>query len=455
MAVRQSSPLAWRPPRGAHSASSESVPGSGGSMQVRLSEITVAARARLAPLTAEVAGYIVWLVATEVLADARSVSAERIGVTAAGEVTLAAGEPEPELDSERELRRLLGDLLALCQSSTPALKRACDRVASGDLEGLQRELGAALIPINHAASRRALARLYRETDRARVELVAPVVIVEDEEAPRPAATVTLPSPGPVAALLEPSWETPTSAVLQRCDTMPSASGGIVLEIEPDADPELPAEAEPAWLAMARSDEPELAASALRGESEAPATVSATMPSAVDAELLEIDVQFARDTERPQPGWPTEWHADSPALPGAELLPVPVVAGAWNDPELVPVPLVVALAWHDHERDAAPETMPEESFRRTQRGLSSVSWLSEIEASRDSIGAGEPQTLRVSTPAESGVEARHRSDLGQLLSRFLSDSGSDERITKDLRRSMGLELEAERLSDDERSRAVGS
>jgi hypothetical protein len=384
-------------------------------MQVRLSEITVAARARLAPLTPEVAGYIVWLVASEALADARSVSAERIGVTAAGEVTLAAGEPEPALDSERELRLLLGGLLALCQSNTPALKRASERAASGDLEGLQRELGAALIPINHAASRRALARLYRETDRARVELVAPVVIVEDDEA-RPAATVTLPSPGPVASLLESGWETPTSRVLQRCDTMPSAAGQLLLESESEAELEPPRGAPLPWLAAALCDEPGTTANALQGESEAPATVSATLRSAVDAELLEIDVQYARDTERPRPGWPAEWHADSPALPGVELVPAPLaVAFAWNESERVSTAVPVALSTNDLELE----------------------------------------TLRVSTPAESGIEARHRSDLGQLLSRFLSDSGSDERITKDLRRSMGLELEAERLSEDERSRAVGS
>jgi hypothetical protein len=125
-------------------------------------------------------------------------------------------------------------------------------------------------------------------------------------------------------------------------------------------------------------------------------------------------------------------------------------------ELAPAPVAVAPAWNDHELEAAaPETMPEESQRRTQPGLAAVAWLGAIEVSPDTIAAGEPQTLRVSTPVESGIAARHRSDLGQLLSRFLSDSGSDERITKDLRRSMGLELEAERLSEDEQSRAVGS
>lgn len=442
-------------------------------MQVRLSEITVAARARLAPLTAEVAGYIVWLVAAEALAESRCVSAERIGVTVAGEVTLAPGDPESALESERELRRLLGDLLALCQVRTPALKKACERVASGDLEALQRELGAALIPINHAASRRALARLYRETDRARVELAAPVMIVEDDEAPLATATVTLPSPAPDSSLLEASWETPLSAVLQHCDTQPSAPGELALVIEAElAEREPPAEVAPPWLLETLSREAREAASvtpdvsvmldasaiADMGEvdaspaqaslneplaSEAPATVSTTLRSAIDAELLEIDVQFARDTERPAPGWPSEWHADSPALPGA----APVA------------PRMAVVLTREESPLAAAEELeeaPEESLRRTQPGLAAVAWLSDIEVADGAATMREPQTLRVSVPAESGVEARHRSDLGQLLSRFLSDSGSDERITKDLRRSMGLELEAERLSgEDERSRAVGS
>lgn len=404
-------------------------------MQVRLSEITVAARARLAPLTAEVAGYIVWLVATEALVQSRSVSAERIGVTAAGEVTLAVGEPEPAQDSERELRRLLGDLLSLCQSSTPALKRACERPASGDLEALQRELGAALIPINHAASRRALARLYRETDRARVELIAPVVIVEDDESREPGATVTLPSPGPVASLLEPGWDAPTSAVLQRCDTEPSAPAELADEPELDA----LAAAREVWSGLLPADDSGSIASE-DGESQAPATVSTTLRSAIDAELLEIDVQFARDTERPRANWPAAWHLDSPASPAARSRPEPELAElAGSEPALA---------------GPGPDTLPAASLERTQTGLSAVAWLAQIEVT-GGPGADDPHTLRVSTPAESGVEERHRSDLGQLLSRFLSDSGSDERITKDLRRSMGLELEAERLSEDERSRAVGS
>jgi hypothetical protein len=436
-------------------------------MQVRLSEITVAARARLAPLTAEVAGYIVWLVVAEVRAQAGGVSAERIGVTATGDVTLTAGDPESTLESERELRRLLGDLLGLCQSRTPALKKACERIPSGDLEGLQRELGAALIPINHAASRRALARLYRETDRARAELVAPVVVVEDDDEPRAAATVTLPSPAPTSPRLDAGWETPVSAVLHRCDIEPSARGELALVIEPEpAEPEAPVEVPPAWLLEALSDERQeapgaaadvslvadvdaLAASQAaprageQAASEAPATVGATLRSAVDAELLEIDVQFARETERPAPGWPSEWHADSPALPGAE----PVAARA-----------AVIVEWderHPVAREPEAAAEPEDSDRRTQPGLAAVAWLSDIDVAEGAATTREPQTLRVSVPVQSGIEARHRSDLGQLLSRFLSDSGSDERITKDLRRSMGLELEAERLSEEDGARAVGS
>jgi hypothetical protein len=426
-------------------------------MQVRLSEIALAARHRLAPLTAEVAGYIVWLVTAEALTASRCVSAERIGVTLLGEVMLAAGEPEPALASERELRRLLGSLLGLCQASTPALRKASERVASGDLEALQAELGAALIPINHAASRRALARLYRETDRARAELVVPVVILDDAPAPS-AGESALTQPSPLAADadgLEPGWETPLGSVLQRRD-LGSGERPAALEVEfSDAalvfEPELrvgaPADDRaPPWIDVTACPEPveAVADGALRSE-PAPARSGTTLRSAVEAELLEIDVQFARDTERPAPGWPSEWRSDTPS-PGTAHPETQPSAGnelSWDEPEL------------DAFAAQSPETPPAESHRRTQPGLAPVAWLTDTSVFEAASEARAPsQTLRVTEPAPSGVTDRHRSDLGQLLSRFLSESGSDERITKDLRRMMGLELEAERLSEDEPPRAVG-
>jgi hypothetical protein len=64
------------------------------------------------------------------------------------------------------LRTLLATLLALSSSPAPAISAVVERDASAGLQALAAELSAALIPINHAAARRALARLYRETRRA-------------------------------------------------------------------------------------------------------------------------------------------------------------------------------------------------------------------------------------------------------------------------------------------------
>jgi hypothetical protein len=433
-------------------------------MQVRLSEIALAARHRLAPLTAEVAGYIVWLVTAEALAQARSVSAERIGVTAVGDVTLAAGEPAPPIDIERELRSLLGSLLGLCQASTPALKKASDRPALGDLEALQGEIAAALIPINHAASRRALARLYRETDRARAELVVPVVIVEDgpdalvEGAP---ARVSDAQPSPALDLgLEPGWETPMSAVLQQGNTELMARSAPAPEVEisdaalvfePETRSSAPVRDEPpSWIESLGSGEPleDFDPSLLDSDGSAAASGGSNtmLRAARDADVLEIDVQFARDTERPAPGWPSEWCSETPAHGAVEpsaTLDSSDAGSSSGDREL------------DDAAVLAAETPPVASHRRTQPGLAPLSWLPEIAAPALADTGRQEQTLRVTEPAPSGVADRHRSDLGQLLSRYLSESGSDERITKDLRRAMRLELEAERLSDDAPKRAVGS
>jgi hypothetical protein len=440
-------------------------------MQVRLSEITLAARHRLAPLTAEVAGYIVWLATAEALAEPRAVSAERIGITALGEVTLAAGDVEPALASERELRQLLSCLLGLCRSGTPALLRAAARNAIGDLEALQAELGAALIPINHAASQRALARLYRETDRARAELAGPVVIVEDEpepieDAPTPlviiedepaplarTSVLTQPSlelPAPSESL-EPGWDALASSVLQRCDTElcappDAAVRDFALAFAADVGAsEAVADEPPPWIEVTEWVEPpssEVGASEPERASAAPAISGTTLRSAVAAELLEIEVQFARDTERPAPGWPSEWQS----TPTPSTIEAPVTHASdegmqtWGASEL---------------GEIAPETSPVASHRRTQPGLAPLTGLAPLAiAELDFERAEGAQTLRVTQSVSSDVMDRHRSDLAELLSRFLSDSGSDERITKELRRLMGLELEAERLSE-EPPRAVGS
>jgi hypothetical protein len=135
-------------------------------MEIALNQIVEAARRRRAAVTAEVAGYLLLLVTRSVANNPQRVVTEGIVLSADGEVGVVAGPRASVEACERELRALLASLLGLSQSAPPALKAAAGRASTGNLPAFVAELLAALIPINHAAAGRALARLYRETSRA-------------------------------------------------------------------------------------------------------------------------------------------------------------------------------------------------------------------------------------------------------------------------------------------------
>jgi hypothetical protein len=135
-------------------------------MDISLDRVLEAARERRATLTPEVAGYVILLAAQQLGAERSPVSAHSVLLDEMGEVRVERASAVSELDIETALRELLGTLIAVCSSPPPAIVAVTDRCASGDLRGLVAELSAALIPINHSAAHRALARLYREARRA-------------------------------------------------------------------------------------------------------------------------------------------------------------------------------------------------------------------------------------------------------------------------------------------------
>jgi hypothetical protein len=135
-------------------------------MEIALSAVTEAGRSRMAAVTAEVGAHVVLLAAQQVLPGPFHVTADSVLLSDTGEVRLLPLPAASPHEVELELRQLLAGLLALAPAAPPALKAAAERGSGGGLEALEAELHAALIPINHAAARRALARLFRETRRA-------------------------------------------------------------------------------------------------------------------------------------------------------------------------------------------------------------------------------------------------------------------------------------------------
>jgi hypothetical protein len=168
-------------------------------MDITLSTVADAARQRLAAVTAEAAGYLVLLVVQQVAAYPCHVRLDGIFLTDAGDVVVRGGGEAGAGQVELELRQMLTGLLALAQSATPALRAAAERSGTAGLHQLQAELQAALIPINHAAARRALARLYRETQKA------------SARSGQHSSIATEPEPTPTSTPSAPGWCTPIPA----------------------------------------------------------------------------------------------------------------------------------------------------------------------------------------------------------------------------------------------------
>lgn len=138
-------------------------------MTVSLLEIQVAARAHVAPLAAESAGYLLLAVLDQMAAAPRFVAPEEVELLADGGVRLQARRPgpAPAESPEQGVRRLLASTLDVASSVGPALRRASERSDDTGLVALIRELESALIPVNRSAAKRALSRLHRETERAK------------------------------------------------------------------------------------------------------------------------------------------------------------------------------------------------------------------------------------------------------------------------------------------------
>ncbi len=174
-------------------------------MSVTLSEVRRAAKAHRAPLAGESAGYLVLAIADQVLSAPRLVQAADVQLTEEGGLRVLSGHASSDADAELSLRRALDQLLLVASSGSAALTRASRRTEPTGLSTLVRELEAALIPVNRAAARRALARVHRETARALASGALPeeetqAVLAAPAAALAPpvvAARVPVPAPAPV------------------------------------------------------------------------------------------------------------------------------------------------------------------------------------------------------------------------------------------------------------------
>lgn len=199
-------------------------------MEIALSAVTDAGRSRMAAVSAEVGAHVVLLAAQQVAPGPFHVTADSVLLSDTGEVRLVPLTAASPQEVEKELRQLLASLLGLAPAAPPALKAAAERDSGGGLEALEAELHAALIPINHAAARRALARLFRETRRA-----SGAAASSSELTPPFAGEVT-PVPRVLAATLAPgalAAQGPSQAEPRSLAAAPAEPVQLELEIDID------------------------------------------------------------------------------------------------------------------------------------------------------------------------------------------------------------------------------
>lgn len=376
-------------------------------MEITLSRVQEAARQRRAALTAEAGGYIVLRVLQQLSACPRQVTADHVGLTAAGEVELAPSPLAAASEVERQLRSLLASLLALSQSAPPALRATSERTSVGDLAALEAELAAALIPINPAAQGRALARLFRETHKA---AGSGSLTPSERQSPslpsgRQSSFEATPLSSPARVVSAVPTPTPPSARLALPAPVASAPSVAALELSE-------------WAEFAIDVEIELSESvALDHES------ASEIEDLDDREVLlvedEVEVQDELD----------------------ELLSAPAPVAA---------PLVVAPA---HNATVPPART--ERLAAVPSGVSALSArppspLAGLDRLTPLPPSGDGPELFESPPPESAPFSGYgsgsgepepppqRSDLRELLAGYLAHTRCEEHMTADLRRMIGLD-----------------
>lgn len=204
---------------------------------VTLEEVFAVVGSKRVPLAPELAGYLALEVAENLGEGAGPVDAARIYIGEEGTVAVVKPRQPAVGDAEGSLRKLLASLLEAGGAQTPSLTAVARKAPGGGVAALIEELEAALIPVNRAAGRRALARLAREVKRvtARVGRNASIPATQ-ERGPRagsaPAAAEVSPPRSerpPPSALTFDAEEIPTTARREIPDELLSEATSSVKE----------------------------------------------------------------------------------------------------------------------------------------------------------------------------------------------------------------------------------
>jgi hypothetical protein len=218
---------------------------------VSLQQVLEAAYSQGAVITAQTAGYLALQALRALSTPPSRCAVEQLLITEEGRVEVTGATESGPNSVARSVRSLLRAFLLLVPVAPPGLQRVAER-ADGGLQHLEGELLAALVPLNPAASRRALARLVRECAR---------------------------------------WEethTPTAASWQRIKTLARLDAGWLASpasasLAPEASAEDPTVFMPISVVVVRPSRP-------------PAIESGVLPAPPSGDVLHFEAPRARDAE---------------------------------------------------------------------------------------------------------------------------------------------------------------
>ncbi len=383
---------------------------------VTLDEVLRAAGARAAALVPETAGYLALAIGDASARLPYRLEDGLVTLTTEGTVRVARGREtvSPE-EGARVLRELLRRLLTVSAGTMPCLAAAATaRAERGGPELVVAEIEAALIPVNRAAARRSLARLARDTTRARdagrLARHAPAVLEPPGVAAPPlliaAPTAPVAPPPAPPPVVHASWPAPA--------TPPGALDGepvfdVIVEFEPET-PFQPA------LAVARYvPEPE----------EVTHRIELPEPTVIDAQAVGCDID-----------------AESLELAVAtDVESIAAVEVAAHQPTRTPrMAPVIAEAIAPLVTPRAPA--PTERTPSTEVDLAARSLEDALRQGR--IVAGPPAPARRSTAGgpswQAELASASPSDVDVLLASFRpSDATSDSTtMRRDLKKLVGID-----------------
>jgi hypothetical protein len=271
---------------------------------VTLDEVFAVVATKRVPLAPELAGYLVLEMAEHADPGGGDVDPKSVFIGEEGSVALVKARREAPIEgSEASVRATLARLLEASGTQTPALAAVARRKSGAGLLALAEEIEAALIPVNRAAGKRALARLAREVKRVTLGVGRNALPSVGDAAPSSRRASSPSSPAHPAAR-----EAPAPA--------PASPGGFSKEEEPTT---------------TRSHVPdELLRKATPADSSEMPTVQFEPPASRPPTPSQADVDHLLDQFHVSGGGEHQHARDLKAMAGLEPTPPPPASGgAWN------------------------------------------------------------------------------------------------------------------------------